>query len=152
MVTFASSNESMFSILNTMTSGRIGYSVAAYQTAGINILPVNNEKLLADYVVDVFYIKCFVSYGIITMILYFLPHLFLPYSSKNEQKRMSIVTSIYLLSEKVIADISFAIPYLIIADAIYNNKPKDVETKALNSLSRKKAVANRVHPISVKNS
>ena len=133
MVMIASSNDSALDTFNTLTSGRVSYSVAAYQVAGIKLLPVNNEALLTDYVLDVFYIKCLVSYGIITMIIYYLPHLFMPSFSTNEQKRMSILTSIYLFSEKVIADIGYAIPYLIIADTIYNKKASNtnIEDKIL---------------------
>lgn len=114
---------SMYKILNPLLSSRIWYSIVAYNSVGLTILPsLANTILLKNYIIDIFYMRCIVRYGLITLLLYYIPHLILPVNATNEQKRMSIIASIYLFFEDAVSNVGFAIPYLIIADAIFNKK------------------------------
>ncbi|MBQ3280107.1 hypothetical protein IJG92_00345 [Candidatus Saccharibacteria bacterium] len=114
---------SMYRILNPLLSSRIWYSIVAYNSAGLTILPsLANTILLKNYIIDIFYVRCIVRYGLITLLLYYIPHLMLPTNATNEQKRMSIIASVYLFFEDAVSNVGFAIPYLIIADAIFNKK------------------------------
>ena len=125
-VTSVSVGSPVYKFLNPLLSSRIWYSIAAYKSVGMTILPsLANAILLKDYVIDVFYVKCIVRYGLITLLLYYIPHLLLPKNATNEQKRMSIVASLYLFFEDAVTNVGFAIPYLIIADAIFNKRVED---------------------------
>ena len=125
---FVKPGDFFYDTFNHLLSGRIRWSLMAYNTAGINVLPsASSIALLKEYTLDVFYVKCFVEYGLITMIIYYLPHLLLPKKASNEAKRMSIISSFYLLFESVAANVGFTVMYLIIADSIYNRKEDEDE-------------------------
>ena len=120
---FYNPNNSIFMIIDKALSGRLYYSSLAYNLIGINIIPRTDAALLLkNCVVDVFYVKCCVQFGITTLALYYIPHLLMPKNASKEEKRMSIVASIYLFFEWVIANIGFAPAYLILADAFYNHR------------------------------
>ena len=121
VVVFVTPNTPIYNLFDGLLSGRVRTSFVAFNLVGVNILPsASNATLLKDYTIDVFYIKCLVEFGVVTMLLYYLPHIILPPKASNESKRMSIVISVYLLFETVVANIGFATPYLILADCIYN--------------------------------
>lgn len=122
-----------YDLVNGLLSGRLSHSIYAYDMLGVNVLPnMLNFTVLEKHqiIVDVFYVRCMVQYGLITIVLYYIPHLLLPLRSNNEQKRMSIIASLYLFFEIAISNVGFAAPYLILADAIYNLPRKDKMEKS----------------------
>ena len=126
MVSFLDMDSPIFNFLNPLFSGRISQSMNAYDVLGMNVLPdASRAVLLENYTIDVFYVKCMVDFGLVTMLLYYLPNLFLPANSDNDTKRISIVACVNLFFETVIANVGFAIPFLILADAFYNRKECD---------------------------
>lgn len=130
IVNYMPMNGAVYEALNSMSSGRIGYSLMAYDAVGVNFLPSHdNEVLLDDYIIDVFYVKCLVEYGVITMIIYYLPYWFLPRKCKDETKRIAIITAVYLFLERAVANVGFALPYLIMADAIFNGNTQEKKRK-----------------------
>lgn len=113
----------IYDMLNSMSSGRIWYSVTSYNLVGATILPnMTNMIMLENYVIDIFYVRCLVKYGIVVLGLYYVPHLLVPSDASNEDKRMSIITSVFLFFEAAAADISLVIPYLILASAFYKKE------------------------------
>lgn len=123
MVSLLSPGTPIYDMLNALTSGRIGFSFMAYNLIGPVFLPDSNAMVaLEKYPIDVFYIKCLVNYGIITMIIAYIPHFILPTDSSKETKRISIIASLYLFFEAVLVNIGFAPAYLILADAIINKE------------------------------
>lgn len=126
IVKFLNVNGTLFNVFNNMFSGRIWYSIQAFNSTNLQIFPnANNAKLFSSFVIDNFYIRCFVFYGLITIILFYIPHLLLPKKGALQEKRVSIITSLYLFFESAIANVSFGAPYLIIASAIANRETKN---------------------------
>ena len=121
MVNFLDTHGTLFNFLNPLMSGRISQSIYAYRALGVNLLPnAARTALLENYIIDVFYVKCMVDFGLITMLIYYLPNLLLPTDCDDDTKRISIVACVNLFFESVIANIGFAIPFLILSDAFYN--------------------------------
>lgn len=102
-------------------SGRIWYSLMSYNAMGVHLLPYSQGlEYLQLYIIDNFYVKCAVYYGLITVVMYLIPYLLLSKKSKKDTLRLSIVSAISMVFENTTANIGLAIPYVIMADEIVN--------------------------------
>ena len=111
----------VYDMINSATSGRVAISRMAYDRFGMTFLPTGNTF---GYPIDVFYVKCFVNYGLVTLAIAYIPHLLL-LNGDIESKRISIVISLYLLFEVALVNVGFAPAYLILADALFNKKAEN---------------------------
>ncbi len=129
VVTLLSMNNDIVAQADHLLSGRIWYSIVAYTAMGCHVMPfASGEEFMQVYIVDNFYIKCIVYYGIITMFMYFMPYVLLPKGAEQDVKRVSIISAICMLFENTTANIGLALPYLVMADAIVNK----TESEAIN--------------------
>lgn len=131
IITSLSIDNTFVAQVNHVLSGRIWYSITAYKNMGIHMMPFNEgEIFMRTYIVDNFYVKCFVYYGIITLFAYFAPYILLTKSAKPDVKRISIISAICMLFENTTANIGLALPYLVMADAIVNKSKIGVVNKS----------------------
>ncbi|MBR3220464.1 hypothetical protein IKF76_01190 [Candidatus Saccharibacteria bacterium] len=120
---------SLYRTINTMFSSRLGYSIAAYRQTGLVLIPQPGDfNPFEKLIIDNFYVRCIVLYGIITLALYYIPIWLLNKRRAAEEKRISIVTSISLFVEYVACNVGFSIPFLIIASKALSEQNKK-ETK-----------------------
>lgn len=113
----------IFQFLNNLFSYRLFFSVHAFSEVGMQLLPnAASANIFDKYTIDNFYVRCFIFYGLITLILFYLPHMLLPKTGKQKEKRISIVSSVYLFFEAVLANIGFCVPYLMLADGSLNKE------------------------------
>ena len=118
--------------LNALTSGRIYYSYAAINDFGINFLcnakAVNLEKNLL--LVDNFYIRCAVLYGLIFVFLIMIMTKLIKKDNKFIlDKIMFIILAISLFSEYFGIIIGNAIPLLLLGNMIINRNKKAKNNK-----------------------
>lgn len=120
----------LYDHVNTVLSGRLSYSISVYNIMGFNIFPANTpDWLLEEYIIDNFYVRCITCYGVITALLYYLPHLLLKKKNNSQGKIMSILLAFYLFSESVAADIGLCPAYLIISNEILNGSKNGNQKK-----------------------
>ncbi|MBQ3306317.1 hypothetical protein IJH02_02700 [Candidatus Saccharibacteria bacterium] len=130
IVRFLSVDNGVFMTLNSVFSGRLLFSAQAFSETGMQVLPsAAGSEILENFIIDNFYVRCFIFYGLITLVLFYLPHLFLPKKGAKKAKRISIVTSVYLFFETALVNVGFGIPYLMLADSIVNRKDKNEAPK-----------------------
>lgn len=121
--------------LNALTSGRVYYSYAAINDFGINFLcnakAINLEKNLL--LVDNFYIRCTVLYGLIFILLIIIMTKLTKKDNKFMlDKIMFIILAISLFSEYFGIIIGNAIPLLLLGNMIINRNEKvDNKNKTL---------------------
>lgn len=126
IITFIKTSSNMFIFFNDLFSNRLAFSISAYKSTGLKIMPhYLNINFFDDYVIDNFYVRCFIGFGIITLLIVGLPNLFLKKGSYRKEKIIGIVSSIYLFFENVTTNIGYAIPFLIIASALFNESQGD---------------------------
>lgn len=115
-------------LINNLTSGRVYLSYASIERYGINLFSngdaINLEKF---FVVDNFYIRCAVLYGIIFLILLMILEKFVDKDPQELifEKILFIVLCFALFSEYYEIIIGNALPLLIISHTIINSKKKD---------------------------
>ena len=128
IVKFLNINSSLYKFLNTLFSNRLKFSMAAFDSVGLKFLP---NYLPADffelYIIDNFYVRCFICFGILTLIIVGIPQFIMPKNKFYKEKIISIVSSIYLFSENVTINVGFAVPFLIIGDTLINRKNEDLK-------------------------
>lgn len=118
-------NTEIIDIIDNILSKRLYYSQWAIESYGFNLLPnIDTVILETSMIIDNFYIRCFVSYGIITVIILSLMYKLLPKNIDNMDRIILIIFPIYLFSELFSYNIGRAIPMLIIGYLIFNNKKK----------------------------
>jgi len=123
MVYFQKEESQLFEMLNSLLSWRLGYSIRAYELLNMHFLPIFvDEKFFQIYIIDNYYVKCLINYGIITMLTLYLPYFMIPKEKYQIQKKIAIISAIYLFFETVTINIGYAIPYLLLADIIFNKK------------------------------
>ncbi len=128
VVSLLKMNNPLAILLNESFSGRLGYSMLAVRAAGIHFFPQTlGLDFFSEYIIDNFFVRSFILYGIVTLILFYIPHALLPKTSSKNVKIISIVTSLYLFFETAAANIGFCIPYLIIADGVANRRSEPCE-------------------------
>ena len=126
IVTMLSFSDTIVMQIDSFLSGRIWYSITAYNVMGAHFLPFSQgNEFLETYIIDNFYIKCLVYYGIAVMLIYFIPYVLLPKKSDKEIKRISIVSGVCMLFENTTANVGLAIPYLVMADSINNGEKNE---------------------------
>jgi hypothetical protein len=134
MVTSISYDNQFFAQANQLLSGRLSHSIIAVQTAGIHFLPnilesdfFTQSSMVARLTIDNFFVRGFIQYGIITLLLYYYFFLKVPKSASRDSKRISIIFSIYLFFEVTVAYAGFNIPLLIAMDSIRNQRSEACE-------------------------
>lgn len=116
-------NSSYFSIMNGLLSGRLSYSIRAYNIVGLHFLPnYLSEEFFSNYTIDNFYVRCYIFYGVLSMIIMYIPIILIPKKNFTKEKTILIMSCIFLFFEAVTINIGYAIPYLIAADIIFNKK------------------------------
>jgi ABC-type uncharacterized transport system permease subunit len=83
--------------------------------------------MVARLTIDNFFVRGFIQYGIITLLLYYYFFLKVPKSASRDSKRISIIFSIYLFFEVTVAYAGFNIPLLIAMDSIRNQRSEACE-------------------------
>lgn len=112
--------------LNIFLSKRLSYSCLAINLFGFHTLPNNITKVLSNtnLIIDNFYIRSFVSYGFLTLIIMTI----LYYTISNRRKietyevAILIIFPIYLFNELFLFNIGRAIPLLVIANMLLNKR------------------------------
>ena len=128
VVRYMSIGSDLYQKLNNLFSNRLGYSIQAFNETKMNILPnFLNQDFFSTYVIDNFYVRCFIYYGLITLLLFYIPNLFIPNKKYLLEKKIFIVTNIYLFFENVAINIGCSVAYLIMADIIFNKKREVVQ-------------------------
>lgn len=112
-----------YTALNNAFSSRLGYSLMAYNTYGISLLPnLLSVNISNELIIDNFYVKCFVMYGIITLLSIGIINMFIPKKGYSKEKIIFIVSSIYLFFETVTISTGFSTALLLISYCIFNKK------------------------------
>lgn len=132
MVKYIKLDSSLFVFLNDLTSNRIGYSIKAINLVNYHLFPnFLDITFYNSFIIDNFYIKCFINYGIITLIILYIPHLIIKNKTALLEMKYSILSNIYLFFEASVCNIGFSPIYLILADIIFN-KGELIERKKEN--------------------
>ena len=125
-------NSNIIEYIDKILSKRLYFSQWALDLYGFNLLP-NAETSILDkaLIVDNFYIRCLVSYGFITHLMLSIKYKLLPKNIKNMDRIILMLLPFYLFNELFCYNIGRAIPLLILANALFNNK-ENGETNAKN--------------------
>lgn len=128
--------------INDLTSGRIYNSYVAINKFGMHIFPnaqANNLEQL--FIIDNFYVRCAILYGIIFLILLIILEKIVDKNSENYvfEKIIFIVLCFSLFSEYYGIIIGNAIPLLILGDIVINRKNKN------SLISEKKTVKSSLN-------
>jgi len=110
--------------IDKLFSNRLIYSMIAYRQYGLAILPNSAANTyISHFIIDNFFVRCFINYGVITLILVGLMNFKIPKKGYKIEKNIFTVSSIYLFFETVTVNTGFGIPMLIMGDIIlYRNK------------------------------
>lgn len=128
LLSMLSINTTVTDYINNILSGRLFYSQWALNAYGVNLLPNVNTRVLEDsLIVDNFYIRCLVSYGMINYLAISIPYKVLPKTVKNMDRIILLILPLYLFNEVFCFNVGRAIPMLILANAIFNQKNKKQE-------------------------
>ena len=123
-------NTEIIDTINTLLSKRLYYSEWAVNLYGINILPNADTSILdKNLIVDNFYIRCLISYGIIVYAMLSTKFKLLPKSVKNMDRIILMILPFYLFNELFCYNIGRAVALLILANAIFNKKENGEENK-----------------------
>lgn len=115
--------------INTLLSGRLHLGKRAFEKYGLNLLPktINDGIIDNTIAVDNFYIRCFVEYGVIILLILFLLYLICRKRNKNKDDIVIMtVFSIFLFSELYPFNIGRSIIFLLIGNIWINNKKQEV--------------------------
>ncbi len=116
----------LFIKLNSLFSNRFMYSVAAYNKYGLSILPNALANNYSDFlIIDSFYVRSFINYGILTLIIVGTINIFIPKKNYKLEKRIFILASIYMFFEVIPIYTGLSLAYIIIGNTIINNKYKE---------------------------
>ncbi len=119
IVKYVTIGSSFYSIFNVISSDRIKYSILAFYDTGLTILP-RSFDILQKYIIDNFYIRCIVCYGIVTLIIVFLFQFFSIKKDFIKSNRLIITMNTYLVLEQVITNIAYNPFLLILANNLLN--------------------------------
>ena len=109
--------------MNKLLSNRLLFSINAYAQTGLNVLPRTLETRFFDtYIIDNYYVRCFINYGLLTLLLFYIPIVMVPRKGFEKEKKFSILSTIYLFFENVTINVGIALPYVFLADIIFNKK------------------------------
>ena len=123
-------NTEIIDTINTLLSKRLYYSEWAVNLYGINILPNADTSILdKNLIVDNFYIRCLISYGILVYAMLSTKFKLLPKSVKNMDRIILMILPFYLFNELFCYNIGRAVALLILANAIFNKKENGEENK-----------------------
>ena len=123
IINYVNINGILFKRINSLLSNRLSYSVSIYNYLHLNFLPNSNYyNFVSNVVVDNYYVKCFVFYGILTLILLYIPKLLIKNKNYLKEKRLFIVYDIYLFFEAAPTDIAYTPQYLLLGNLIFNKK------------------------------
>ena len=123
---------SFYNIYNTISSDRIKYSILAFQETGLTILPKSYD-ILQKYIIDNFYIRCFVCYGLIALIIFYIFHLYAIKKDDIKTNRLIITMDFYLFLEQVITNIAYNPFLLILANNLLNKKEVNSNELSINN-------------------
>ena len=123
IVKFLAINSIQYIILNGLLSNRLGYSIKAFSVANMHFFPnILPNNFFEYFVIDNFYVRCFIFYGLISLILILIPQLLIPKKGYEKEKKLSILLNIYIFFEAVTMNIGYTPVYIALADIIYNKK------------------------------
>lgn len=134
IIYFLKEDNVTFQFFNGLLSGRLSYSIRAYNILKIHFLPYYVSDLFFEtYIIDNHYVKSLIHYGIITLLIFYIPYLLIPKEKFMKQKKISIISALFLFFERATINIGYATPYLIMADVIFNKKEALYEEKSRNN-------------------
>ena len=120
---FVNIESPIYKIVNKLLSNRLLFSINAYAQTGLNVLPRTLETRFFDtYIIDNYYVRCFINYGLLTLLLFYIPIVMVPRKGFEKEKKFSILSTIYLFFENVTINVGIALPYVFLADIIFNKK------------------------------
>lgn len=117
------SNTEVINTVDKILSRRLYYSDWAINLYGFNILPNADTSILdKNLIVDNFYIRCIISYGIIIYLMLSAKFKLVPKNVKDLDRIILIILPFYLFNELFCYNIGRAIALLVLANAIFNKK------------------------------
>lgn len=118
------SSNAILLTVDKMFSNRLIYSMIAYRQYGLAIFPnAAANTYIAHFIVDNFFVRCFINYGVITFLTVGLLNLKLPKDGYRLEKNIFTISSIYLFFETVTVNTGFGLPLVIMGDIVlYKNK------------------------------
>ena len=118
----------MFFDINSLLSNRLSYPYNAINNIGVRFMPLLEQKELnMIYIIDNFYLKSLVFYGIIILLLMGIPFLLKKKNTTSKQILICLITAFYLFLEVAPIDVGYAISYLIIGNMIFNKGVRNNE-------------------------
>lgn len=117
------SNTEVIDTIDKILSRRLYYSDWAINLYGFNIFPNADTSILdKNLIVDNFYIRCIISYGIIIYLMLSAKFKLVPKNVKDLDRIILIILPFYLFNELFCYNIGRAIALLVLANAIFNKK------------------------------
>ena len=117
------SNTEVINTIDKILSRRLYYSDWAINLYGFNIFPNADTSILdKNLIVDNFYIRCIISYGIIIYLMLSAKFKLVPRNVKDLDRIILIILPFYLFNELFCYNIGRAIALLVLANAIFNKK------------------------------
>lgn len=117
--------------IDILFSKRLTYSKIATDTLGIHFFPNNISDALHNnlLIIDNFYIKSFVCYGFVFLLILCVIYIFIGKHRNVNQFELAvlIIFPIYLVNELFVFNICRAIPLLVIGNIILNKKKEKGE-------------------------
>jgi len=114
IVNYIDKSNSLLLTFNKLFSNRLIYSIAAYKHYGLSMLPTSSaNNFIEIFTIDNFYVRCFINYGVIALLLTGIISMKIPKEGFKMEKAVFIVACFYLFFEAVIINIGFAVPFLI---------------------------------------
>ncbi|MBO6195203.1 MAG: oligosaccharide repeat unit polymerase [Bacilli bacterium] len=124
IVKFVTTNSVLYNLYNSLLSNRLLYSILAFKNNGLRIIPYSNQ-VLKKFIIDNFYVRCFVCYGLIVLLLYIFLNFLAINRNKPKENRLTISMNIYLFFEQVITNIGYNPFLLILANNVINRGDKN---------------------------
>lgn len=116
-------NQEFIKSLDKLLSRRISYSNTAYDIYGFNVLPnKDGESLKENLIIDNFYVRAIISYGIIAVIVLMIMYKKIDKNITNKELAILTIFPIYLFSELFTYNVGRSIAMLILADVIFNKR------------------------------
>lgn len=123
LIAYGNKSSSLLITIDKLFSNRIMYSIAAFNHYGLAILPSSLANgFIENFIIDNFFVRCFINYGIISILLGGIICLKVPKEKFILEKNIFIVTCIYLFFEAVLINVSFALPFLIMGSIVFYKK------------------------------
>lgn len=133
IVKYVQIGSSLYERFNDLSTNRMKFSILAFKETGLTIFPKSNT-IIQNYIIDNFYVRCFICYGILILILTYLIHYFSLKKENVELNKIVISLDVYLMFEQVVTNIAYNPILLILSDKIVNREDTENEVIGNNSV------------------